>query len=69
MKSTNFLVSIYHQENQSWQGSIQWLDTGKKVHFRSQLELLNLMNGAVVASSDEGEDLRDWDQGSDIIAI
>jgi hypothetical protein len=27
---TNFLISIYHHENNSWQGSLQWLDTGKK---------------------------------------
>ncbi len=69
MTGTNFLVSIYHQENQSWQGSIQWLDTGKKVHFRSQLELLNLMNEAAEVSSNREDDLRSWEQGSNIVAI
>ncbi len=69
MNGTNFLVSIYHQENQSWQGSIQWLDSGKKVHFRSQLELLTLMNEAVEASSMKEDGLRNWEQGNNIVAI
>ncbi len=69
MNGTNFLVSIYHQENQSWQGSIQWLDSGNKVHFRSQLELLTLMNDAVEASSTRGDSLRSWEQGNNIVAI
>ncbi len=69
MNGTNFLVSIYHQENQSWQGSIQWLDSGKKVHFRSQLELMNLMNEATQASSTNMDNLRDWKQKDNIVAI
>lgn len=62
---TNFLVSIYHQENQSWQGAIQWLDTGKKVHFRSELEMLNLMQQAILAGQtttqqNEEQTIRTW---------
>lgn len=58
---TNFLVSIYHQENFSWQGSIQWLDTGKKVHFRSEMELMNLMHEALQVDQDGEETLRNWE--------
>lgn len=59
---TNFLVSIYHQENHSWQGSIQWLDTGKKIHFRSELELMNLMHSALQTSQSSEDTLRDWEE-------
>lgn len=58
---TNFLISIYFQENHSWQGSIQWLDTGNTVHFRSELELMNLINEAVQSNQqDEQKSLRKW---------
>ncbi len=43
---TNFLISIYYQENHSWQGTIHWLETDKKLHFRSELELISLMQSA-----------------------
>lgn len=66
---TNFLVSIYHQENHSWQGSVQWLDTGKKVHFRSELELMNLMNQAVQASCTETEEMRSWEDEQKLQAV
>lgn len=56
----NFLISVYHQENHSMQCSIHWLDTGKKVHFRSELELMNLMNAAVCNKSGE-QALRSWE--------
>lgn len=58
---SNFLISIYHQENHSWQGVIQWLDTGKKVHFRSELELMNLIHGAVQMNQETDEQLRTWE--------
>jgi hypothetical protein len=63
---TNFLVSIYRQENHSWQGSIQWLDTGVVIHFRSELELMHLINDAVRKNFEEGSSLRSWDEGSSI---
>ena len=57
---TNFLVSIYGHENMSLQGMIQWLDTGKKIHFRSTTELLALMEEAVYASISGEADKRTW---------
>lgn len=56
----NFIISIYYQENHSWQGVVQWLDTGKKVHFRSELELMNLIHTAVLATQSETGDFRTW---------
>lgn len=59
LKSQNFLISISHRENHSWQGTIQWLETGKKLHFRSELELLKLMNDVVEQASVVGSDIND----------
>jgi len=56
----NFLISIYYQDNHSWQGVVQWLDTGKKVHFRSELELMNLIHSAVQSAQPEAGDFRTW---------
>lgn len=61
--STNFLITIHHHENHSWQGVIQWLDTGKTVHFRSALELMNLMQDAVQAQNQLEDSLRSWNDG------
>ncbi len=59
MGGTNFLVSIHHQDNCSWQGVIQWLDTGKTIHFRSALEMLSLIEEATEVH--ESTSKRSWD--------
>lgn len=60
-KGTNFLVSIYYQENHSYQGTIQWIDTGKKVNFRSEMELLNLIHEATQRNRNDQQQLRTWE--------
>ena len=58
-----FYVDIRYQQNSSWQGSIQRLDTGETIYFRSELEMLTLMQSAVQENqllSDEKEKLRNW---------
>ncbi|HAS73232.1 MAG TPA: hypothetical protein DCS67_03715 [Clostridiales bacterium UBA8960] len=66
---SNFLISIHHQENHSWQGVIEWLDTGKKVHFRSELELLNLINMAVQGEQEHSKKFRDWDETQKLVSV
>ncbi|MBU3191217.1 hypothetical protein K9O30_18435 [Clostridium bowmanii] len=48
--STPFLVRIKYRQNTSWQGTIQWLDGKKTRHFRSCLELMMLIEGALLIS-------------------
>ena len=49
MKNTNtFVVS---QQNSTWQGSVTWTEEKKVQNFRSALELLKLISGAL----DEGD--------------
>lgn len=59
-KSTNFLVTIHHQENYSFQGVIEWLDSGDKIHFRSALELMHLMEEATISNTSSETRMRSW---------
>lgn len=66
---SNFLVTIHQQDNHSWQGVLEWLDTGKKIHFRSELELLSLMQQAVQSTQKEESTLRSWDDARKISIV
>ena len=45
----SFLVSIKYRQNSSWQGTVQWVETGKIQNFKSCLELVRLIDMAVGA--------------------
>lgn len=57
---TNFLISIKERDQQNWKGSIQWLDTGRIINFRSTIEMMNLIDEAINIQSGEGETSRSW---------
>lgn len=46
MKQT-FLIEVIDQQNASWQGAVNWINTGKKENFRSALELIRLIDSAL----------------------
>ncbi len=48
-----FIVDIQHQQNGTWQGKVTWADNGRKETFRSALELLKLMDGAINEENSE----------------
>lgn len=51
-KDTNtFVVKIVNQQNATWQGSVTWTEEQKVQNFRSALELLKLINGALEGDS------------------
>ena len=51
-----FLIRVCFRQNASWQGTVQWLETGKELKFRSTLELLMMMDSALTGKTDwEGE--------------
>lgn len=51
-KDTNtFIVKIVNQQNETWQGSVTWTEEQKVQNFRSALELLKLINGALEEDS------------------
>ncbi len=51
-----FLVRIQYRQNTSWQGTVQWLEEKKTCVFRSELELMMLINKAVEMSGLQGAD-------------
>jgi hypothetical protein len=46
-KLATFAVRVLFRQNASWQGSVFWIEGGKEEHFRSVLELLLLIDGAL----------------------
>ena len=55
MKQT-FLVEVIDQQNASWQGTVSWINTGKKENFRSALELIRLLDSALTEEKKNSED-------------
>ena len=43
----SFLIQIYFMEHGTWQGRLDWLGNHQQVHFRSELELIKLIDEAV----------------------
>lgn len=42
-----FVVKIQENQNSTWQGSVLWVEEQQEQYFRSALELLKLIDGAV----------------------
>lgn len=60
MQTARFVVQIKFQRHSSWQGTITWLNTKKTQEFRSEVELIHLMDEAIqtcqLQTSPEPED-------------
>jgi hypothetical protein len=58
-----FVIQILNQEYGTWQGRVTWADRNKTKYFRSALELIKLVEGALGSSDfeigfdDESEEL------------
>ena len=50
-----FIVKILERQNATWQGKITWVEEQKEQYFRSALELLKLIDGALDSNSVEIE--------------
>lgn len=42
-----FIVQIAYQQNDTWQGTLKWMNQGKEAHFRSTLELIHMIDSAL----------------------
>lgn len=42
-----FVIRVQHRQHSSWQGEVTWVDGQKKEYFRSALELVRLIDGAL----------------------
>ena len=50
-----FIVKILNGHNSTWQGSVTWVEEQKVQYFRSALELLKLIDGALNDESSLGD--------------
>ena len=49
-----FIVQVKYRQNATWQGQVTWAERDRTQTFRSALELLKLLDGALWASRGEG---------------
>ena len=47
-KEATFTVNVLYRRNSSWQGKVTWMEKGTTERFRSVLELMHLINSAVL---------------------
>lgn len=50
-----FLLNVKYRQNATWQGSVTWVDEQREQYFRSTLELLKLIDGALEKRNDDEE--------------
>lgn len=48
-----FIIRVQHRQNSSWQGLVTWTEGEETVPFRSVLELIKMIDGAVEKSQEE----------------
>lgn len=53
-KKATFMVQVQFRQNATWQGTITWMDEKKTQRFRSTLEMIKLMDGALAEDSEAG---------------
>ncbi len=51
-KIATFKLRVMFRQNESWQGSVMWLETRHEEKFRSALELLSIFRQALVPSQE-----------------
>ena len=57
IKKCSFMVQIMDMQNQTWQGTVTWVNSKHTKSFRSLLELIKLMDSAVNnGEADDGGD-------------
>ena len=52
-----FLIQVKYRQNASWQGEVVWKEQNKRLHFRSVLELLKMMDSAMEWTNSQSEDV------------
>lgn len=55
-ENKSFVLEIKSAENHTWQGTITWIEGKKKENFRSALELIRLIDSALVTEEIKSDD-------------
>jgi len=64
LKDRTFIVKVKYNQNHSMQGSVQWVEQGRIVNFRSEMELISLLIEAV-----DDKEIRSWEDDNLILSI
>ncbi|MCL1976164.1 MAG: hypothetical protein FWG61_08400 [Firmicutes bacterium] len=56
LKKCSFVVQILDSQNQTWQGTVTWVNGKHTQPFRSLLELIKLMDSAINGEQEEFEE-------------
>jgi hypothetical protein len=48
-----FQIKVKFMRNASWQGEIHWVEENKKQNFRSDLEMIRLMDEALIEVTED----------------
>lgn len=60
-RKASFMVQVQFRQNATWQGTITWMDEKRTQRFRSTLEMIKLMDNALVENSGSGEPASAWE--------
>lgn len=52
-----FVVQVISAQNATWQGTVAWAEGKKQESFRSALELLRLIDSAVLENESEQDEM------------
>ena len=63
-KDRTFIVKVKYNQNCSMQGSIQWIEKGKIINFRSEMELLFLLSESI-----DNKEIRSWEDENSTLSI
>ena len=55
--SGTFLVKFNTDKKETWQGNVLWAEGNKSEHFRSALELINLIDGVMKGEVEANADI------------
>lgn len=50
------MIVVKNTQNETWQGSIRWVEEKRETQFRSALELMKLIDSAIDTEIVEGKD-------------
>lgn len=48
-----FIIKIHECQNATWQGSVLWVEEQREQYFRSALELLKMIDGAMIGREED----------------
>ena len=54
--SGTFLVKFNTDQKETWQGNVLWAEGNKSEHFRSALELINMIDGVMTGEVEANPD-------------